>query len=125
MKLELLASGSPDCALIRLYEFNSKEAYQLRRIALQLARGKETTIPLHKESNVISIGGCELILRRGKKDRRVFEISSLKFEWALSRAGWRRVADLIRPFSRGTASGYQWLSEPGKVQILLSLDGKW
>jgi len=38
MKLEFLASGSPDCSLIRLYEFNAKEAYDLRRITLQLAR---------------------------------------------------------------------------------------
>ena len=38
MKLEFLANGSPDCPLIRIYEFNSKEAYKLRRIALQLAK---------------------------------------------------------------------------------------
>jgi hypothetical protein len=37
MKLEFLECGSPDCPLIRLYKFNAKEAYDLRRTALQLS----------------------------------------------------------------------------------------
>lgn len=64
MKLEFLARGSPDCPLIRIYEFNSKETYQLRRTALQLARSKETAVLLHKDPNVIAIGGCELMLKQ-------------------------------------------------------------
>ena len=125
MKLEFLASGSPDCPLIRIYEFNSKEAYELRRIALHLARGKETVVRLHELPNVTAIGGCELTLHQRKSDRGVSAVSSSKFEWALSRAGWLQVADLIRPFSRGTASGFQWLFGTSKVNILLSCDGKW
>jgi hypothetical protein len=37
MKLEFLECGSPDGPLIRLYKFNAKETYDLRRTALQLA----------------------------------------------------------------------------------------
>lgn len=125
MKLEFLASGSPDCPLIRLYEFNSEEAYQLRRMALQLARRKETAVLLHKDSSVVAIGGCELRLKKGEKDLGASQISFLKFECILSPSGWLQVADLIRPFTRGAANGYQWLSETGTVKILLSCDGKW
>ena len=125
MKLEFLASGSPDCPLIRLYEFNSKETYELRRIAVHLARGKETVVRLHEQPNVTAIGDLELALLQGQKDRGVSEMSRLKFEWVLSPAGGRQVADLIRPFSRGMANGYQWLPGTGKVQILLSCDGQW
>ncbi|HEY6967970.1 MAG TPA: hypothetical protein VJA94_02105 [Candidatus Angelobacter sp.] len=125
MKLEFLESGSPDCPLIRLYEFTPKEAYQLRRIAIQLARGKETTVRLHEQPNVTAIGGCELLLLQGKEDRGVSAISSSKFKWILSPAGWLQVANLIRPFSRGAANGDQWLSETGKVKIVLSCDGRW
>jgi hypothetical protein len=125
MKLEFLANGSPDCPLIRIYEFNSKEAYELRRIALQLARGKEAAVRLHEQPNVTVIGRFEVTLQKGKKDRGVSEISPLKFEWVLSQGGWLQVADLIQPFSRGGASGFQWLSGTGKVNILLSCDGKW
>src|SRR5919109_3201642 len=110
MKLEFLANGSPDCPLIRIYEFNSREAYELRRIALHLARGKETVVRLREQPNVTAIGGCELILQQGKKDRGAFSISPSKFEWVFPQSGWLQVADLIRPFSRGTASGFQRLS---------------
>ena len=125
MKLEFLASGSPDCPLIRMYKFNSKEAYELRRVALQLARGKEKAVRLHEQPNVISSGGCELTLQQGQKDFGVSEISPLKFEWVLSQAGWLEVADLIRPFSRGTTEGWQWLCEIGRARVLLSCDGHW
>lgn len=125
MKLEFLASGPPDCPLIRIYEFNSKEAYELRRIALQLARGRETVARLHERPNVTAIDDLELALQQGQKDCGVSEISRLKFEWVLSRAGWLWVASLIRPFSRGTTNGFQWLAGTGRVNILLSCDGKW
>lgn len=125
MKLEFLESGSPDCPLIRMCEFNSKEAYQLRRIAMQLARGKATSVLLQEQPNVTAIGGCKLTLLQGKEDRGASAISFSKFEWVLSPAGWLQVANLIRPFSRGVANGYQWLCGTGKVKILLSSDGKW
>lgn len=125
MKLEFLASGSPDCPLIRIYEFNSKEAYELRRIALLLARGREKVVRLHKQPNATVISSFELTLQQGKKDRGVSEISPLKFEWVLSQAGWLQVADLIRPFSRGATKGWQWLCEIGRTRILLSCDGQW
>src|SRR5262249_34809201 len=92
MKLEFLASGSPDCPLIRLYEFTSKDAYELRRIVLQLARGEETIVWLHEQPNVTAIGGCELALRQGKKDRGVSATSLLKLEWILSPVSWLQVA---------------------------------
>ncbi len=125
MKLEFLASGARDCRLIRIYEFTAEEAHQLRRIAIQLAGTKETRVFLHKQPNVNAIGGCELTLHQGEKDRGVSEISPLKFDWILSQASWLQVAGLIRPFSREGATGFQWLSQPKKVQILLSFDGKW
>jgi hypothetical protein len=43
----------------------------------------------------------------------------------LTNDGWRNVARLIRPFSRGEAPGFQWLSEIGKIAVLLSRDGSW
>jgi len=77
MKLEFLESGSPDCPLIRIYEFSAEEAHQLHRIALWLARTEEKRVPLHKQPNVNAIGGCELTLHQGEKDRGVSEISPL------------------------------------------------
>jgi hypothetical protein len=125
MKMEFLKSGSPECPLIRLYEFKASEAYELRRIALQLARGAYRAIPLQEGPALSPIVGCELTLSRGEEGQGVFETAPLKFSWALSKSGWIRVASLIRPFSRGKLSGFQWLSNQGGIQILLSPDGHW
>lgn len=125
MKLEFLKSGSSDCPLIRLYEFHTKDAYNLRRTALQLARRRGQMIRLHEEEGIFPIGGCQLILRNGEKDRGVAQVAPLKFIWALSKVGWLQVASLIRPFSRGANKGWQWLSEKGQARVLLSCDGRW
>jgi hypothetical protein len=125
MKIEFLKSGSPDCPLIRLYEFKTSDVQSLRRIALQLARGRIHTVPLHKEQGILAIGGCQLALSRGEKDRGVFETGPLEFVWILTAAGWLSVSGLIRPFSRTNSGGFQWLSDGGKIRILLSRDGRW
>jgi hypothetical protein len=125
MKIEFLKSGSPDCPLIRLYEFKPSEAQSLRRIALQLARGRIQRVPLHNEQGILAIGGCQLALSREERDRGVFETGPLEFKWALTGAGWLSVSGLIRPFSRTNSGGFQWLSDGGKIGILLSCDGRW
>jgi hypothetical protein len=125
MKVEFLKSGSPDCPLIRLYEFEASEVYHLRRIALRLARGTYQVIALHEEPGVFPIGDCQLTLSRGEKDRGVFETAPSRLAWVLTKSGWFNVAGLIRPFSRGNLSGFQWLSSNSGIQILLSRDGRW
>ena len=92
MKIEFLKSGSPECPLVRLYEFEASGAYHLRRIALRLARGTYHIIPLREEPTFLLVGGCELTLNRGEKDQGVFETAPLKFSWVLSKLGWLSVA---------------------------------
>jgi hypothetical protein len=126
MKMEFLRSGARDCPLIRLYEFNRSEAQSLRRIALRLARGWIQTVPLHKEQGILAVAGCQLALSRGEeKDQGVFETAPLGFAWVLTGAGWLSVSGLIRPFSGTDTGGFQWLSDDGKIRILLSHDGRW
>jgi hypothetical protein len=125
MKLEFLESGSPDCPLIRLYEFDAKEAYSMRLIALHLAGSKEQTVLFHERPRIIPIGGCQLTLHLGEKDRGVSELGSNSFKWVLSKAGWIEVSGLIRPFARTESSGFQWLSDRGQIRVLLSHDGRW
>jgi hypothetical protein len=125
MKMEFLKNGAPDCPLIRLYKFQPSEARSLRRIALQLARGRTQTVPLHKEQGILALGGCKLALSRGEMDRGVFETGPLEFIWALTGTGWLSVSGLIRPFSRINSGGFQWLWDGSKIRILLSCDGRW
>jgi hypothetical protein len=125
MKMEFLKDGSPDCPLIRLYEFKPSEAQSLRRIALQLARGRTEKVLLHEDQGILAIGACKLALCRGDKDRGAFETSPLEFQWELTGGGWLSVSGLIRPFTRTDSSGFQWLSDGRRVRILLSHDGRW
>jgi hypothetical protein len=123
MNMEFLKNGAPECPLVRLYEFNLSEAQFLRRISLQLARGRTPRVLLHKEQGIHAIGGCQLSLNQGEKDLGVFETGSLEFAWALTGGGWLSVSGLIRPFSRAGSVGYQWLCNRGKIRILISHDG--
>jgi hypothetical protein len=125
MKMEFLRSGAPDCPLIRFYEFRPSEAQSLRRIALQLARGRTPSAQLHKEQGIQAISGCQLTLSRGEKDQGVFETRPVEFAWVLTGGGWLSVSDLIRPFSRADSRGYQWLWDGGNIRILISRDGSW
>jgi|SRR5580698_5628009 hypothetical protein len=125
MKIEFLKSGAPECPLIRMYEFKANEAYELRRVALQLARGVYRSIALQERPTLSLSGGCELALGCEEKDQGVVETGPLKFSWVLSKPGWIQVAGVIRPFSRGDLGGFQWLSSVGAIQVLLSPDGRW
>lgn len=128
MKLEFLRSGSPDCPLIRLYEFDVEQARRFRQIALRLANGDHQAVALHAEPGIDSIAGCELTLREGQRDFGVMELAEMKFECVLTKRGWLNVAGLIEPFCRSECPGYQWLTRltrRGKISLLLSHNGRW
>jgi hypothetical protein len=125
MKMEFIKSGTPDCPLIRLYEFEANEAQSLQRIVLQLARSHAFPVSLHKEQCIQAISECQLTLSRGEKDQGAFETGPMDFVWVLTDGGWLSVSGLIRPFSRTGSRGYQWLSDQGKIRILISHDGSW
>jgi hypothetical protein len=125
MKLEFLESGAPDCPLVRLYEFDANEAYNLHRIVLQLAGSSEQTVLFHEQPGVLPIDGCQLTLHQGEKDRGVSKLGPRNFKWMLSTTGWFQVAGLIKPFTRTGSSGFQWVSDRGQIRVLLSNDGRW
>jgi hypothetical protein len=62
MKLEYLASGSPDCPLIRLYDFTGAEVTQLHALVSGLASGAAERIEVHLLPFVEPVGGCRLAL---------------------------------------------------------------
>lgn len=129
MKLEYLAEGSPDCPLIRLYEFDTTGAKRLREAFRSLADGSRQDIPLHEEWWVESIAGCHLDLRVGERDLGVVERLPSKFDCVSTAEGWREMADLTEPFcapqSDAAGDSFQWLNEDGEASLLLSPSGRW
>lgn len=126
MKLEYLAQGSPDCPLIRLYEFDTTGAKRLREAFRSLADGSRQDIPLHEEWWVESIAGCHLDLRLGERDLGVVERLPSKFECVETPDSWLEIAAKVDPFCAGqSAENFAWLDEEGEASLLLTPSGRW
>ena len=125
MKLEYLPDGSPDCPLIRLYEFNQSEARQLRQLVKSLVTGDRQDVALENEVWVEPVGECCLSLRRGNRNQGVQQARAPKFECVLSPDGWSNVEGLLEPFCESNASGFQWLTHDGRIALLISQSGQW
>ena len=125
MKLEFVRAGSPECPLIRLYDFNSTEARQFQHLIVRLVRKTDEMIAVHQQPGFESLGGCELTLRRMDEDRGVREVAPAKFDWGSTDSVWLEVAGLIQPFCQPEAVGYHWLSRFGSISVLFSRDGSW
>lgn len=128
MKLEYLADGSPDCPLIRLYDFTPLEAEQLHEKLSALADGTLTRLELHTLSFIEVIGDCQLTLIRRGWDQAIIRMARpTQFECGLTAGSWENMAALVEPFTED-ASGFQWLNgTPGKAKLLLTVlvSGQW
>jgi hypothetical protein len=126
MKLEYLDHGSPDCPLIRLYDFTPAEAGQLHHALTDLASSAVQRVPVHELPGVEAIGGSRLVLVTDRRDRgMVRKAAPADFECALTPATWDNAAGRIEPFAEG-AAGFQWLTDgPGDASLLLSVNGRW
>jgi hypothetical protein len=126
MKLEFLASGSPDCPLIRLYDFDNAAVVLLREVFRRLSDASVSNTPLHEQKAIEAVDGCRLDLRLGSRDSGIVQTGPLRFECILTTEGWSEVVDLMEPFCESeNMKGYQWLNEDGEVSLLLSPGGLW
>ena len=125
MKLEFLMEGAPECPLIRLYDFTSDEAIQLRQIFQALADGSMKTVKLEERDFIESMHGCLLGLQVGTHDLGIRADGLRSFECVLTKLGWKNVRGLTDSLCEPDARGYQWLTSHGPARLLLSRDGKW
>ncbi len=125
MKLEYLPSGTPDCPLIRLYDFTRAEAAELCSTVAELASGELGCVAVAELPFITAIGGCQLSFLAGTWDAGVVQQPDGSYLCRLTPGTWDNVAGLIEPFT-SDATGYQWLvGMPGEVAILLSVNGQW
>ncbi len=127
MKIEFLSNSSPDCPLIRIYDFDPAAACKLHEVILSLANHETELVAFNELPFVESVGGSRLIGELGNRDKGL--LPSVKnpssFVWILAEEGWKEVAGLIEPFCESGASGFQWLNSNGGIRILLSPTGNW
>jgi len=126
MKLEYLTDGSPDCPLLRLYDFKPAEAGRLHAAVASLASGITARVEVHRLPFVEPIAGCRLtFVRRGWDQAVVRGAAQGEFECGFTADTWENVAGLVEPFANGP-SGFQWLAgTPGEAALLLSATGQW
>jgi hypothetical protein len=128
MRLEYLASGSPDCPLIRLYDFQPSEAADLLAAINMLASAAAERLEVDQLPYVESVGGCRLVFARQHRDRAIIRCPTPnEFECDFTAATWDNVSGLLEPFAQGSG-GFQWLAGvPGDVALLISASrgGEW
>jgi hypothetical protein len=125
MKLEFLVDGPDNSGLIRLYDYSQSDVDALSKIASELATGSRKQIALQSESWVAPIGGCKLMLRLGERNSGIRQVGPLDFECELSADGWNNVEGLLEPFCNSATTGFQWLTNSGRISFLISHSGRW
>lgn len=125
MKLQYLPNGSPDCPLIRLFEFARREAILLRQVFSHLATDQAVATHLHDMPSILPIDGCRLILEAKDTDAGILRNGEENsFRCVLTADSWSLLADLTEPFTKDTG-GFQWLDRTSDISLLLSNSGTW
>ena len=128
MMLEYVASGSPDCPLIRLYDFRPSEAAELLAAITTLVSTAAQRVEVDRLPFVEAADGCRLAFTRQLRDRAIVSGPSRnEFECGFTAATWDNVAGLLEPFAEG-GGGAQWLAgAPGVASLLISASpgGHW
>ncbi len=127
MKMEFLADGAPECPLLRLYDFDTKQAGQLQSLLSSLADGTQNEKSLQEALSAEAVEDCRLVLQVADKDQGiVWNAQADTFFCRLRCSSWESVAELVWPFCVSSVAGtFQWLNETSRIRWLLSPNGLW
>ncbi len=121
MKLKFYPSGSPDCPILMLTDFQAGEVSALMRSFRSLAEGRQRSVTIKSSG---SAGDVSLSMEIAEESIGVLNHAP-DFVCRLTAAGWRNAEALLEPFLDETCGGYQWLDESGPVSLLISPTGTW
>jgi len=125
MKVEFLAEGSAECPLIRLFDLQPGDLERLCQACADLAEGQANEFQLHAQPWVEAIRECRFTWRSSAKDLGVqLPAPGEPFVLWFSDEAWREVQDKLLMFAGGS-NGFNWLTNEGDVNVLISPDGAW
>jgi hypothetical protein len=131
MRLEYIATGSRDCPLVRLFEFEPVEAARLHAACIALAEGSLEIFAVDEQPWVTPIN-CRLHFARTARNRGLWmPRRNEPFIVQYNTEGWLEVADKSEGFTkddpdmRNWLSRYNWLTMEGDVNLLISPSGAW
>jgi hypothetical protein len=125
MKLEFLFEGSSDCPLVRLYDYRPGEVEQLRQACRDLADGRIREFVLHDQPWIEPVVGCQFIWQINEKDIGVkLPARGNPLVLLFSVEAWLEVEGKLLPFTKDS-KGFNWLTNEGDVNVLISPNGTW
>ena len=130
MKLEYLEDrdACPDRVLL-LHEPTADEVVALRRAVRALVVGEAgVRTRIDEVPGVVPLEGCSLVLEVGEAGVGVEPIAgeASAFRCVLSPEGWLRVWNLLEPFAEPReGTGFQYLTEVGEIEWIVSIDRGW
>jgi hypothetical protein len=120
-------AARPQIRVLLLYDLRTAEVEVLRDAVDRLSRGRPgEEVRVNALPGVVAVGGCSLVAAVGGADLGVEPShSDLDFRCELSASGWERVSGLLEPFLAPDSRGFQYLSEEGAVEWIISHDRGW
>jgi hypothetical protein len=110
--------------LIRLFDFDSNEAYKFQMTIKALIE-EESKVNLSVMSYIKSVN-CSLTLTVSHEDVGIVQTEKSLFECRLTKNAYREMVQLIQPFVDRESDGYQWLCDTlSDIDFLFSPGGTW
>jgi hypothetical protein len=110
------------------YGSDARDAAVLRRTVEQLAASETYEVRVDQLPGFQGVDGCSLAASVGPVDSGVERLggSDRAFRCVLSPAAWKRVWDLLEPFENNmNPNGFQFLSDEGPIEWIISGDRGW
>jgi hypothetical protein len=125
MKIEFLPEGASDCPLVRLFDYSREDLRLLSQACHDLANGRIEEFILHDEPWIESASGCRFYWRVSSTDIGVpLPRPSEPLVLQYSKERWRDVQGKLSQLL-DQPLGFQWITDGGDVEVLVSPDGAW
>jgi len=110
--------------LLRLYAFDTKEAFEFKQAIQEMIAGQRKEIDLASLSFINRVN-CNLLLQISEINEGITTKDRTNFTCNLTTASYENMLMLIAPFC-GNASGHQWLYNlDAPFDFLFSPSGTW
>ena len=126
MKIDFLKNTNKDeDCILRLYDFNCSEADHLRR-RIQKTIIEDQSQFSTTELDFIEHKNCSLTFHISDRDIGITSANIKEFQCDLTLKTYKKMIDLINPFTENFVEGHQWLYDLNTpIEFLISPKGTW
>ncbi len=134
MRIEYLEAGAVDCPLVLIHG-NEPESIQVLQDAIQaLVEGTAKQLAIHELPGFLPVDNCQLYAWVEAVDYGVLQAKSggPVFVCSLCRDSWQAAIGLLEPFAdisrddpKYPNGSYQYLTNAGKINLIISTDPGW